>query len=288
MIVLLQIYTFFLFLNFISVQSSSFFLNNFITSKLFFFSFINYFCYNKKNQIKNKGNQKPIFCYIGSWNLYDQSTKSNQLFRVRHIDPFVCTHLIYAFANLNSNYQVDPLMRLEDVNRQAVFVEFNQLKQKNPYLKTLVSIGGINSDPELFSKLAANSFYRRVFINSVIDLINNFNFDGLDLDWEFPGVKFGGLANDKHNLVLLVRELQIQFNKRKWLLTAAISANQNIIDEGYDIAEMNQYVDYFNLMSYDFHGNWENVTGLNSPLFAQTKETERSLNSNVVNTLVIK
>ena len=52
------------------------------------------------------------------------------------------------------------------------------------------------------------------------------------------------------------------------LVTAAVSASISVIDAGYDVPVLAQYLDYLNIMSYDFHGSWESVTGHNSPLFS--------------------
>ena len=52
------------------------------------------------------------------------------------------------------------------------------------------------------------------------------------------------------------------------MLTAAVSAGEGTIAHGYDIAAMSKPLDYVNLMAYDLHGSWEQMTGINAPLFA--------------------
>ena len=56
--------------------------------------------------------------------------------------------------------------------------------------------------------------------------------------------------------------------KERLLLTAAVPASFEAISAGYDVPEINKYLDFMNIMTYDFHGDWEQVVGHNSPLFA--------------------
>lgn len=55
--------------------------------------------------------------------------------------------------------------------------------------------------------------------------------------------------------------------KERLLLTAAVPASFEAISAGYDVPEINKYLDFMNVMTYDFHGDWEQVVGHNSPLF---------------------
>ena len=91
---------------------------------------------------------------------------------------------------------------------------------------------------------------------------------------EYPGTKAksdedrepGNLA-DKQNYLSLLNELHQAFQPYGFLLTAAVSAGKPIIDRGYDVPQLNKYLDIINLMSYDFHVGKENKTGKKDSLF---------------------
>lgn len=93
--------------------------------------------------------------------------------------------------------------------------------------------------------------------------------DGLDIDWEYP--------SDKTNFSSFVRELSEAFQPRGYLLTAAVSAGKYQIDGSYNVSSLANYLDWINLMAYDFHGPWETKTGHVAP-FDQQPGDDASLN----------
>ena len=77
-----------------------------------------------------------------------------------------------------------------------------------------------------------------------------------------------GRDEDKRDFITLLKELHDALKPHGYLLTAAVSAGQPTIDRAYDIPELNKYLDFVNLMTYDFHGGWDTKTGHNAPLYA--------------------
>lgn len=84
------------------------------------------------------------------------------------------------------------------------YERFNDLKNRNRELKTLLAVGGWNAGSRAFSPMAGTIENRLLFMNSAIDFLRKYKFDGLDLDWEYP-TRRGGRPEDKENFAKLVQ-----------------------------------------------------------------------------------
>ncbi|XP_045190311.2 chitinase-3-like protein 1 [Mercenaria mercenaria] len=216
-------------------------------------------------------------CYYSNWAQYRPVPAK---MTPDKIDPKLCTHLIYAFAELDSNSELS----FTEWNDGDMVKVFSGLKAKNPDLKTLLAVGGYNQGSTPFSDMAASSYKRSKFARTAVDFLKTWGFDGLDLNWEFPGGKGGRKRKDKKNFISLIKELREVFdssNYNKLLLTAALPAGKVQIDTGYDIAKMAKNLDFVSLMSYDFNGDWDDVAGHNSPLYPRDSETGDDRRKNV-------
>ncbi|WP_422359164.1 Ig-like domain-containing protein [Reichenbachiella sp.] len=134
-------------------------------------------------------------------------------------------------------------------------------------VKVMASIGGWSMCKH-FPEMAADPVKRATFVADCQKLIN-MGFDGIDLDWEYPGpyagMNFTGTEADYANFTTLVQEIRDAIGADK-LITAAFSASTQKLD-GFEWAALSQTMDYFNIMSYDFNGGWSNIAGHNSPLY---------------------
>ena len=155
---------------------------------------------------------------------------------------------------------------------------------QNLLLQVTIAIGGWNEGSKKYSEMVADPARRKRFVESVVAFCQEHNFDGLDLDWEYPG-KRGGSPDDKENFVKLIRDLKEAFRPKQLLLTAAIGAAAPTIDVAYDIPQMYKYLDYVHVMCYDYHGKWDRQTGHNAPLYARPNEKGQDLFLNVEYTL---
>jgi len=227
---------------------------------------------------------KHVICYYSSWAFY--RTGYGQ-FDIDDIDAHLCTHLNYGFANMdNQTWKLvayDPWFDLApsdegctgDLCHWDSYRRFNNLKQKNPRLKTLLSIGGWNSGSGMWSEMALDPAKRKIFVDSCVHMLDRFDFDGLDFDWEYPGSRPGSdPEHDKEDFTLLIQEMGEALHSRGKMLTAALNADPVKSGEAYDVPAISEVLDLLHIMDYDYHGGWEEFTGHNSPLFGRREEDE--------------
>ncbi|XP_033731725.1 uncharacterized protein LOC117321389 [Pecten maximus] len=216
-------------------------------------------------------------CYYTNWSQYRPDVGK---FLPKDIDPFLCTHVIFAFAKLAGNRIVAREWNDETVPwKKGLYEHVTDLKKVNPKLKVLLSVGGWNAGGKPFSDMAATQTGRKEFATSTVTFLRKRYFDGLDIDWEFPGSR-GGSPYDRDNLSLLLKEVSTVFEKEeravgrdKLLLSIAVPASQDKIDYGYKVPDVSLYCDMINVMTYNYHGSWEKTIGHHSALFKRNEDT---------------
>lgn len=186
------------------------------------------------------------------------------------------------WADVNNNDGVP--LEWEDCEKGKCgnFYKLNKLKQSNPNLKTLLSVGGWTWSNH-FSDVAADPAARTNFANSAVNVIRTYGFDGIDIDWEYP-VEDGLPDNsqrpeDKHNFTLLLQETRNKLNAagaqdgRSYLLTIAGRANPSYATTT-ELGAIAGILDWINIMTYDFHGDWEQTTNHNANLYTDSNDPD--------------
>lgn len=140
-------------------------------------------------------------------------------------------------------------------------------------VKLLPSIGGWTLSDH-FPSIAADPVKRANFAQYCVDLIDAFGFDGIDIDWEYPGfADHGGTAQDIVNYTLFLSEIRTAIDiygnsvGKTMLLSIAVGAAPDKMDD-VQWSSISGIVDMINLMSYDYFGTWDAATNHNSPLHA--------------------
>lgn len=200
-----------------------------------------------------------LVCYYTNWTWY---RPGDGKYDPSHIPQGTCTVIIYAFTTLDPNtLLMVPSDSWADIDNNF----FEQVvEHKNYGSKVLIAIGGWNDSlNDKYYRLISNPAARQAFIADVIVFLQRWGFQGLDLDYEYPGCPQNGCVrpDEKGFFVDFVRELKEAFAQHGYLLSAAVSVNENTLNYGYDIPALNQHLSFINVMAYDLTGSWDGMTG---------------------------
>ena len=143
-------------------------------------------------------------------------------------------------------------------------------------VKVMVSIGGWTLSDN-FPKIAASPVLRAKFGSECVKALRMYNFDGIDIDWEYPGYKdHSGTPEDKANYTLFMRSIRDSIDAYgakigyKFLLTACYGANLAQMEQ-IEWDKIYPFMDYLNLMNYDYNGGWSEEANHNAPLYSPAK-----------------
>jgi len=198
------------------------------------------------------------------------------------------THINFAFARIAP----DGRAVLADSASEANLARLVALKRTNPRLKVILSIGGWQADG--FSDAALTDASRGVLADSAVDLVRRHSLDGVDIDWEYPGQGVAGIryrAADRQNFTRLLRSLRKKLDLAsdgqgrsggdRYTVTIA-SADREYFDHT-EMDKLHVYLDWINVMSYDFFNSLTATTGHHAGLYpaALASPTDRNADASV-------
>ncbi|KAK6509314.1 hypothetical protein TWF481_004070 [Arthrobotrys musiformis] len=218
--------------------------------------------------------------YYGTWFMYDRQFKPSDVIVSQW------THLIVGFWDIGADGTISPIdpwsdlqvKTLGDASSQAgavngVFEQVFRLKNQNRNLKVMLSIGGWEATYKgAWANKLATPELRLAFAKSAAQTVVDLGLDGIDFDWEYPQNEAETIMHTD-SMRLLRQELdavQKVIGAERLLLSMAAPVGPHYI-KGVNIVELNNYLDFFNLMGYDMSGSaFSKVSSHAAPFFMAT------------------
>ncbi|KAH7038273.1 glycosyl hydrolases family 18-domain-containing protein [Microdochium trichocladiopsis] len=199
---------------------------------------------------------------IGYYEAWTAQMNGCRVKKINQIDVSSLTHLNVAFGYIKpSSFEVVPM----DPATEEDFQALTNLKLKAPGLKVWLSLGGWSFSDNgtetqgVFGDLSSTPAKRQKFIGNLSKFLREWGFDGVDIDWEYPGAPDrGGKEQDTANYVELLKDMRTHFDDQteRWGISFAAPTSYWYL-RWFDIENMARYVNWINVMSYDLHGAWD-------------------------------
>jgi GH18 family chitinase len=141
----------------------------------------------------------------------------------------------------------------------------------------------VSGNAGLFVYIGADPALRAAFAQNIARFAIANGYDGVDFDYEVPNTNQQAI-----NFTALVQDVRALMPAGQYLISAAVSSSPGSYGV-YDFAGMTPLLDFYNVMTYDFHGAWTNHSGHNSPLYLSPRDPgqEGSLDTSTTNFLSV-
>jgi chitinase len=230
---------------------------------------------DKATQIQTKGKQdaakqRKVIGYFPEWGVYE----AHDYFTPDKIDFSKLTHLNYGFAVVEEGQVI-----IHDTVKGPGLLRQLAKMTKAHGVTSMVSVGGwTNSAEGVFEAATATAAGIETLAESMVAFVRRWDFDGLDVDWEYPDNN-----TEKANFTTLIQKLRSKLDAagllddKYYQLSAAVTTNHNNI-QFINPAVTAPLLDSVNVMAYDIHGAFDAITGHNAPLFANSEDADQLLN----------
>ncbi|MEP6596746.1 MAG: glycoside hydrolase family 18 protein [Ginsengibacter sp.] len=192
------------------------------------------------------------------------------------LNPKKLSHINYAFVDVKDNRAWLHNEATDSIN----FRRLTELKKQNKDLKILISMGGWTWSKN-FSDAVLSDTSTHAFAYSCIDIVAKYGLDGVDIDWEYPGLRGDNnkfRPEDKQGYTRLFKELRQGLDSlkkitgKKYFVTTAVGAQQDFIDHS-EMDKVQLYTDFINLMSYDYAGGSDTISNHHTNLYTSSGDT---------------
>ncbi|BFZ03594.1 hypothetical protein BsWGS_06633 [Bradybaena similaris] len=219
--------------------------------------------------------EKRVVCYVQNY-AYFRGGKTQ--FLPESIDPHICTHIIYMGA-VFKNYTLASQYQIEESQNwfRGLYLRLVDMRTYNPHLKIIIEIGGYSVGHWGFEHISNDNDSRAFFAAQTVRFLRERKFDGLAMDWRYVS------ADYRIKNRLLIQALRSAFDqeavktgKPRLLLSTSLPGTQDRLDMAFkgEFPDMENFVDFFNVLAYDFNGPWGSYTGFHTPLYPHSEDPE--------------
>lgn len=201
-----------------------------------------------------------VICHITNWSFY---RKGEGKFVPENLDSSLCTHIVYSFATLEpDSLEVREFDPWGDIENQL----YSRTVNLDKNVPVILGMGGwTDSSGDKYTRLVSDQRTRQNFISRAIVFLRQYGFSGMHIDWNYPicwqSDCRAGPSTDKNNFTKFIQELRKAFSPYGLMLSTSISGYKEIISKAYDLKALSDAVDFLTVMTYDYHGHWESITG---------------------------